>query len=147
MTVKSADQQVALCAHRVRQGVVRHRTAWVNRLRGLFAEFGVVLPKGRYAVYSSIPGILGDPDHDLPKLARQMIHDLWLSIQQVNQQVLEYDRALTRLSRDDDTAKRLLTVPNVDEQIAMGVVASVLDPKLFENSRQFAAWFGLVPRQ
>ena len=29
--VKSADQQAALCVHRVRQGVVRDRTAWVNR--------------------------------------------------------------------------------------------------------------------
>jgi transposase len=29
--VKSADQQPALCVHRVRQGVLRDRTAWVNR--------------------------------------------------------------------------------------------------------------------
>ena len=99
--VKSADQQAQLCVHRVRQGVVRDRTSWINRLRGLLAEFGVVAPKGRYAVQSAVPAILGDPDNGLPELARQMIHDLWLSIQQANEQVREYDRALGRLARED----------------------------------------------
>ena len=41
----------------------------------------------------------------------------------------------------------MLTIPGVGEQIATGVVASVPDPRLFKNSRQFAAWLGLVPRQ
>jgi transposase len=147
VAVKSADQQASLCVHRVRQGAVRDRTAWVNRLRGLLAEFGLVLPKGRYAVQSAVPAILGDPDNGLPELARQMIHDLWLSIQQANEQVLEYDRALSRMAREDETAKRLLTIPGVGEQTATGVVASVPDHRLFKNSRQFSAWLGLVPRQ
>ena len=86
-------------------------------------------------------------DNGLPQLAREMIHDLWLSIQQANEQVLGYDRGLSRLAREDDTAKRLLTIPGVGEQTATGVVASVPDPRLFKNSRQFAAWLGLVPRQ
>ena len=145
--VKSADQQASLCVHRVRQGVVRDRTSWVNRLRGLLSEFGIVIPKGRYSVQSAIPAILGDQDNDLPELARQMINDLWLSIQHANDQILSYDRALSRMAREDETARRLLTIPGVGEQIATGVVASVPDPRLFKNSRQFAAWLGLVPRQ
>jgi len=145
--VKSADQQAALCVHRVRQGVVRERTAWINRLRGLLSEFGIVMPKGRYSVQSATPVILGDQENGLPELARQMIHDLWLCIQQANDQILSYDRALSRLSKEDETAKRLLTIPGVGEQVATGVVASVPDPRLFKNSRQFAAWLGLVPRQ
>ena len=47
--VKTADQQASLCVHRVRQGVVRDRTSWINRLRGLLSEFGVVMrPRRRY---------------------------------------------------------------------------------------------------
>ena len=56
-----------------------------------------------------------------------MIHDLWLSIQQANEQVLSNDRTLTRLLREDETARRLLTIPGLGEQIATGVVASVPD--------------------
>lgn len=145
--VKSADQQAAVSVHRVRQGVIKNRTPWINRLRGLLSEFGIVMPKGRYIAQSAIPGILGDESNGLPRLAREMIHDLWLSIQQANQQILSYDRAFARLCREDDTSKRLMTIPGVGEQVATGVVASVPDPGLFKNSRQFAAWLGLVPRQ
>jgi transposase len=42
--VKSEEQQSRLMVHRARQGYVTARTATINRIRGLLAEFGVVLP-------------------------------------------------------------------------------------------------------
>ena len=44
VAMKSVEQQAALCAHRLRQGLVEERTALINRLRGLLTEFGVVAP-------------------------------------------------------------------------------------------------------
>ena len=105
------------------------------------------MPKGRYAAQAAFPVILTDLYNGLPQLTREMIHDLWLSIQQASEQILGYDRALSQLAREDDNAKRLLTIPGVGELTATGVVASVPDPRLLKNSRQFAAWLGLVPRQ
>ena len=43
--VKEEHQQIILCLHRTRQGFVEERTAAYNRLRGLIAEFGIVLPQ------------------------------------------------------------------------------------------------------
>src|SRR2546430_12472530 len=43
--VKSAEQQAILSLHRVRQGFIEQRTATINRIRGLLAEFGVGLPQ------------------------------------------------------------------------------------------------------
>ena len=43
--IKTLDQQALLTLHRVRQGFVVERTAVVNRIRGLLAEFGVVIPQ------------------------------------------------------------------------------------------------------
>jgi len=43
--VKEEHQQIILCLHRTRQGFVEERTACYNRLRGLIAEFGIVLPQ------------------------------------------------------------------------------------------------------
>lgn len=145
--VKTADQQAALSIHRVREGVIKDRTSWINRMRGLLSEFGIVMPKGRYAAQAAIPVILGDDENGLPELAREMIHDLYLSILKANDQILSYDRVLARMCREDETSKRLMTIPGVGEQVATGVVASVPDPRLFKNSRQFSAWLGLVPRQ
>jgi len=145
--VKTADQQAALCVHRVRQGLIAERTALINQLRGLLSEFGFVLPKGRYSAQREIPLLLEDADNGLPALARQIIWHLWERIKTANEQILAYDRELSRQATHHPVAKRLLTIPGVGEQVASGVVASVPDPALFKSSRQFAAWLGLVPRQ
>lgn len=145
--VKSPSQQAVLSLHRVRQGLIKERTALINQLRGLLAEFGLILPVGRYPAQSHIPAILEDAENGLPDLARSMIADLWQRIQHASVQILTYDRELARLVRENPVAKRLMTIPGVGEQVATGVVASVPDPRLFKNSRQFAAWLGLVPRQ
>jgi len=145
--VKTADQQAALCVHRVRQGLIAERTALINQLRGLLSEFGFVLPKGRYPAQREIPLLLEDADNGLPALARQIILHLWERIKTASEQILAYDRELGKQARHHPVAKRLLTIPGVGEQVASGIVASVPDPTLFKNSRQFAAWLGLVPRQ
>ena len=43
--IKSVEQQAVLALHRVRQGFIEERTAMINRIRGLIAEFGVALPQ------------------------------------------------------------------------------------------------------
>ena len=40
-------QQVLQNLHRIRERLVKSRTALVNEIRGLAAEYGIVLPKGR----------------------------------------------------------------------------------------------------
>ena len=137
--VKSVDQQAVFCLHRVHQGLIKERTGLINQLRGLLSEFGIVIAKGRYPAQAAIPRILEDAENGLPVLARQMINDLWQRIQQASQQILAYDRELSRLVREDTTAQRLMTIPGVGEQVATAVSASVLAPRLFKNSRQFAA--------
>lgn len=145
--VKTADQQASLCVHRIRQGVIAERTALINQLRGLLMEFGFVIPKGRYPAQKQIPLILEDADNGLPMLARHMIQTLWQKIKQANEEILFYDRELSKQVRQNPNAKRLMTIPGVGEQVATCVTASVPDPTLFKNARQFAAWIGLVPRQ
>jgi transposase len=50
VTVKSAEQQARLVGHRLRQGWQEARTAGLNRLRGLLAEFGRVYANSAAAV-------------------------------------------------------------------------------------------------
>ena len=47
VAVKSEEQQAVLALHRMRQQLVRFRTAEINCLRGLLAECGEVMPQGR----------------------------------------------------------------------------------------------------
>src|SRR5437773_4524017 len=70
--IKSAEQQAVLALHRVHQGFIEQRTATINRIRGLLAEFGIVLPQRadqvrRAAVVAA---------EELPVLAREAIAEL-----------------------------------------------------------------------
>ena len=42
--IKNVEQQTVLSLHRARQAIVKMRTAQANQIRGLLAEFGVVMP-------------------------------------------------------------------------------------------------------
>jgi transposase len=145
--VKSADQQAVLCWHRIRQGLIKERTALINQLRGLLSEFGLIMPKGRYSAQHHIPDILEDAENGLPMLTRRLLHDTYLHLKTLNEQVLAYDRELEHLAKASEAAQRLMTIPGVGAITATALLASVGDPRQFKNGRQFAAWLGLTPRQ
>jgi len=144
--VKSPEQQAVLAQHRIRQGLITQRTALINQLRGLLSEFGLVIPKGRYQTHDHIPAILEDGENGLPPLARELIHGVWQRYRDTCEEVLKADRQLSALARENEQAKRLMTIPGIGEQVATAMVASV-DVKQFNNGRQLAAWLGLTPRQ
>ena len=147
VSIKSEEQQAVLCLHRIRQGAIKDRTARINRLRGLLAEFGITMPIGRYPAQKAIGGILEDGENNLPFLARELLNDLWQSIKGLNEEILKYDRKLYALANQITDAKRLMSIPGIGEITATAVVATVNDAKHFDSSRSFAAWIGLVPRQ
>lgn len=147
VAVKSEEQQAVLCLHRIRQGLIKERTAAINQLRGLLAEFGLIMPKGRCGAQHHIPGILEDAENGLPMLARRLLHEVSLRLLSMNEQILAYDRELEQLARTSETATRLMTLPGIGAVTATAMLAAVGDPGQFRNGRQFAAWLGLVPRQ
>lgn len=141
--VKSAEQQAVLSLHRVRQGFVEERTATINRIRGLLAEFGVVLPNRAVEVRR---GAAAQAER-LPPLAYRAIADLLQHLSALDERIKSYDQELERLALASEPAKRLMTVPGVGPLTALATVASVGAAHEFSSGRQFAAWLGLVPRQ
>jgi transposase len=145
--IKSAEQQAVLSLHRIRQGLVTERTAQINQIRGLFAEFGLIMPKGRYPAQHHIPALLEDAANGLPGLARRLLGDVWQRIIQLNHQILAYDREIEQLARQSDLAQRLMSIPGIGAITATALVASLPEARQFKNGRQLAAWLGLTPRQ
>lgn len=54
---------------------------------------------------------------------------------------------IARRAREDETARRLMTIPSIGLLIATALVALAPPPEMFQRGRDFAAWLGLVPRQ
>lgn len=141
--VKSPEQQAILALHRVRQGYVEERTATINRMRGLLAEFGIVLPQ-RAAEVRRAAVILAE---QLPTLAREAIADLRAHLTHLDARIEHYERQLTAMNQHCAPARRIMTMPGVGPLTASAITASVASGHEFSDGRQFAAWLGLVPRQ
>jgi len=141
--VKEEHQQIILCLHRVRQGFVEERTASYNRLRGLIAEFGIVLPQKVTCLRREIGAHL----EDLPGYANRCIGDLLTHADRLDDRIAEYDRAIAQAARDDSRSKRLMQCPGIGPVTASALLASIGGGHDFKNGRQVAAWIGLTPGQ
>jgi len=145
--VKNAEQQALLALHRVREGLVAARTAQVNQLRGLLAEFGLVMPKGIAKMRMRVPEILEDGANELPGLMRELLARCYEQFQGLDARVHELEARIVRWHRDNEASQRLAQVPGVGPLTASAYVATLGDGQAFKSGRQAAAWLGLVPRQ
>jgi transposase len=141
--IKSVQQQADLSLHRVRQGFVVERTATLNRIRGLMAEFGHVLPNGAEQLRRQVPEFLDR----LPPQVMRCVRDLLEHAEGLRCKVLEYEREIRLTVRHNELAGRAHTRPGIGPLTASALVATVGNGHDFKNGRQFAAWLGLVPRQ
>ena len=71
--VKSIEQQSTLCVHRLREGFKAERTACINRIRGLLAEFGLVFAQGPAALQVVLADVLEDASNEMNTLARLVL--------------------------------------------------------------------------
>ena len=141
--VKSLEQQSDLTLHRVRQGFVEERTATLNRLRGLLAEFGHVLRLRAVEVHRRVPLLLGK----LPTRVASCARDLLEHAARLQAKTLEYEHEIRTHVRSNALALRAQARMGIGPITASALVATVGNGRDFKNGRQFAAWLGLVPRQ
>jgi transposase len=145
--IKNAEQQAVLALHRARQGFVKARTAQANQIRGLLAEYGIVIPQGICHISKRLPGILEDGESDLPGMFRQLLQRLGEHLKELDRQVGELELQIQLWHRQHDASCKLAQIPGIGPITASALVASIGDAKSFKNGRQLAAWLGLVPRQ
>jgi len=143
--VKSVEQQAILAVHRVRSGLVAERTAQLNRLRALLAEFGLIAPRGRRALMERLPVLLAD--ETLPGVARNLFERQSTRIRQLDADIAAEEAVILDWHRNNELSKRLDAVAGVGPITATALVASFGEGREFDNGRQMAACLGLVPRQ
>ena len=75
--IKSPEQQAVLIVHRCRRAAVTHHTRLANQLRGLLAEFGIIVPKGVATLKRQWPELRLRHANRLPLLAWEMLDGLF----------------------------------------------------------------------
>ena len=147
VAVKTAEQQAILAVHRARQALVKARTAQANQIRGLLAEFGVVLPQGLAQLGQRLPVMLEDGENELPGSFRQLLARLGENLAHLQRQGEELEREIQRWHGDSEASRRLAAIPGIGVLGASALVATVGNAHSFAHGRQLAAWLGMVPKQ
>jgi transposase len=146
VAVKSAERQAAALVFRTRDLLVRQRTQAINALRSHLAEFGMIAPKGPANV-AALAARLGEPGEKLPIEARIMLEVLADTIAALDGRIAQLDAEIARRAREDETARRLMTIPGVGPITATAMAALAPPAGTFRRGRDFAAWLGLTPLQ
>ena len=94
--IKTVEQQTELFLHRTRQAYVEQRTALINRVRGLLAELGIVLPTKAQTVRTRLAGLL----EDLPGWANTVIADAITDLERLDVRVAEYRSEERRVGKE-----------------------------------------------
>ena len=147
VAVKHVDQQSVLALHVARAGFVKARTALSNQIRGLLAEFGVVVPKGLSHMATRVPEVLEDASNELTGMVRLLIQGLLEQLKNLDVLAKKLEHQIKVWSRQSTEAQRIEQVPGIGPITATALVASLGDVRCFEDGRQVSAWLGLVPRQ
>ena len=145
--IKTTAQQGMLCIHRLREGFKQERTACVNRIRGLLAEFGIVVAQSTKALRAVLSEVLEDGSNEMSGLARLSIeraHDQW---RELDEHMEWCDKRIAAHVHDDAQAHAAAQLLGVGPITASATVATVGDFKQFKNGSQFGAWLGLTPKQ
>jgi transposase len=141
--VKSAQTQAEAMDLSARDLLVRQRTQLVNAVRGHAAEFGIIAAKGIAQIEPLLDKIEGT---DMPQAAKQTLAQLGRCIAQLDAQLAEIDRRLTKQHKANPLSQRLAAIPGVGPITALSMAVKV-DPGQFHSGRHFAAWLGLTPKQ
>ena len=140
--IKSVDQQLRLCWHRAREGYKVEHRALGNRIRGLLAEFGNVVPNTDAALRAA----LADLDHaKLPASLNALLADMTAHWHAIGKRRDACEAQIQAHALADERCQRLRSIIGVGALSADALVASVGSAQEFKNGRQMAAWLGLVP--
>lgn len=145
--VKTVEQQDIQAIHRLRSELITHRTAKVNQIRGLVAEYGLVAPKRVHALRKALPLWLEDAENGLTDRFRGLLNDLWRDLHYLDTRIAGLDADIRKVANTIPMAVRLQQLRGVGPLVATALIAAMGNGEQFTKGRQMAASIGLTPRQ
>lgn len=146
VSLKSEIQLDLQALHRARERLVLARTSLINQFRAVLLERGITLPKGRGVLMRQLDKTALDT-LQVSIRTRQLLEDLLDECATLDRRIKAYDEEFAAMTRNDQQARRLASVPGIGMINATALLAALGDGSAFVKGRDFAAWLGLTPRQ
>jgi transposase len=145
--IKAIEQQDIQSLHRIRERLLSHRTALMNQLRGLLAEYGLIIPQGQAALRRLLPEFLEDAENELTPFTRLLCQELYEELMALNDRIKNCDKKIQHIFNENKMCQRIAEVEGIGPITATAIVSDLSEPHHFKNGRHYASYLGLVPRQ
>ena len=127
-----------------REIVVNTRVSLFNHIRGTLREQGITMQAGK-------DNFLREVLSSINKLENAYIRNTVLSLLNVGKELLkeekEIEERLENFTKNDPNLERLRSIPGVGTLTSLAFMAVVDDISRFKNTKSFASYLGLVPRE
>lgn len=147
VTLKTEEQLDMQSVHRVRQRLVGVRRTLVNQLRAILFERGISVAQGRQKLERAVDEMLSGPSVPLSQRVRILVEDIRTEWRDIDGRIDALNDAIAAEAREDEAARRLISIPGIGVLGATGLIAAIGDGSGFRRGRDLGAWLGLVPRQ
>lgn len=112
----------------IRELLIGQRTQAINALRGHLAEFGQIVPQGA-ADAARLIALVEDPDSGLPVDAIVTLQILVAALAHLETEIGTLDAEIVRRAKENDVARRLMTVPGIGRLIATAIAVLTPSPR------------------
>ena len=123
---------------------MRERSNSINHVRGVLREYGIVIAKGVGAfkthIVEELKKLEGNPIK--PMMERHVEN-----IKRFDEQEAEANELIEKFIEKDERIARLRTIPGIGNMGSVVLVSVVDDIHRFKDSKHFASYLGLVPKE
>src|SRR6202035_5206750 len=117
--VRSLMNQAALMRHKAREMLVTQRTQLLNGLRGHLTEVGVIAPQGLRCA-RELAELIEACDETIPFEVCEALAPLVVQLRNLDEAIAQLDRIIAKLAQQDETARRLMSVPGLESDHRLG---------------------------
>src|SRR5262245_61264528 len=111
--IKRIEQQDLQALHRIRERLIKARTALVNEIRGLLNEDGIIVPHSRTTCRALIADQRHEEQAKLTPLSTELFGHLYDEFLAVENRLAYDDEQLAAIGRAHPACQRLQTIPGV----------------------------------
>ena len=109
-------------------------------------EIGVIAAQGpRHA--RELATLIEACDETIPFEVCEALVPLVVQLRNLDEAIVRLDRIIAKLAQQDETARRLMSIPGFGPITASAMAATIQDTSGFAGPREFAAFLGLTPKQ
>ena len=133
---------------KLRDLIIKQKTQMQNNLRGCFYELGVICGSGSESLIETAERLvkeLREENKEWSELIAKVSTCAIGLIKGQAKQLQTIDEYIAKYTQENESCRKLMTIPYVGPVTAAALYAVMFDPDNFKNARQFAAYVGFAP--